>query len=89
MCGAQADEYAEWYTALTLAARGKTMADSSYRDEVRSMKEVSLSVQYSPSLSLSPTRTGLGLCYVQLEHVCYPKNNLKNMLNNPIELVHY
>jgi hypothetical protein len=34
------DEYAEWYTALTLAARGKTMADSSYREEVKSMKEM-------------------------------------------------
>jgi kindlin 2 len=34
------DEYAEWYTALTLAARNKTMADSSYREEVQSMKEM-------------------------------------------------
>lgn len=50
------DQYAKWMAAFRLAAKGKTMADSSYEAEVKNIRAF-LSMQHpSPTPNMSPTQ---------------------------------
>ncbi|KAF2355397.1 FERM central domain [Trinorchestia longiramus] len=51
------DQYARWMAALRLAAKGKTLADSSYQSEVRGIQAF-LSLQQPRAPALSPEQHG-------------------------------
>ena len=53
------DQYARWMSACKLASKGKTMADSSYDNEVQSIKSF-LNMQHpAPAQTLSPSQIDL------------------------------
>lgn len=61
VCLLQEDQYAKWMAACRLAAKGRTLADSSYEHEVQNIRSFLQMQHPAPAPAISPTNIDINV----------------------------